>query len=66
MDIPYYREYELPWSNDSGQDRKFRRLLGIVFSTLLVLSIVWPFIPTPEVDPYEMEEISPRIVKLLL
>lgn len=66
MDFPYYREYELPWSNDSGQERKFRRLLGIVFATLLVLSIVWPFIPTPEVDPNEMEEISPRIAKLLL
>ncbi len=66
MDLPYYREYELPWSDDSGQERKFRRLLGIVFAIFLVLSIVWPFIPTPEVDPNEMEEISPRIAKLLL
>lgn len=66
MDNPYYREYTLPWSDDSGQERKFRRLLGIVFATILVLGIVWPFIPTPEVDPNEMEEISPRIAKLLL
>jgi len=66
LDLPYYREYGLPWSDDSGQERKFRRLLGIVFATLLVLSMVWPFIPTPEVDPNEMEDISPRIAKLLL
>lgn len=66
MDIPYYREYTLPWSDDSGQERKFQRLLGIVFATILVLGIVWPFLPTPEVDPNEMEEISPRIAKLLL
>jgi protein TonB len=66
LDIPYYREYELPWSNTSGQERKFRRLLGIVFATLFALSIVWPFIPTQEIDPNEIEEISPRIAKLLL
>ena len=66
MDIPYYREYELPWSNSSGQERKFRRLLGIVFAVLFALSIVWPFIPTQEIDPSEIEEISPRIAKLLL
>jgi protein TonB len=66
LDIPYYREYELPWSNSSGQERKFRRLLGIVFATLFALSIVWPFIPTQEIDPNEIEEISPRIAKLLL
>jgi protein TonB len=66
LDIPYYREYELPWSSGSGQERKFRRLLGIVFATLFALSIVWPFIPTQEIDPSEIEEISPRIAKLLL
>jgi len=66
LDIPFYREYELPWSDEPGQERKFRRLLVIVFATILVLGIVWPFIPTPEVDPNEMEEISPRIAKLLL
>lgn len=66
MDIPYYREYELPWTNDSGQDGKFRRLLAQVFGVLLVLSVIWPFIPTPEVDPNEVVEIPPRIAKLLL
>jgi protein TonB len=66
LDIPYYREYELPWNNSSGQERKFRRLLGIVFAVLFALSIVWPFIPTQEIDPNEIEEISPRIAKLLL
>ena len=27
---------------------------------------MWPFIPTPEPDPYEVEKIPPRIAKLLL
>lgn len=66
MDIPFYREYELPWAAHTAQEMKFRRLLGTVFAVLFVLSVVWPFIPTPDVDPNAVEEISPRIAKLLL
>ena len=66
MDLPFYREYELPWSSDSNQDRKFQRLLGIVFLIVLVLGVVWPFLPTPEPDPNEIIEIPPRIAQLLL
>lgn len=66
MDLPYYREYELPWTSAQGQDRKFRRLLGIIFLICAVLGLVWPFIPVPEPDPYDVEEIPPRIAQLLL
>jgi len=66
LDIPFYREYELPWTNSSGQEHKFRRLLGTIFAAIFVLGVVWPWIPTPAVDPNEVEEIPPRIAKLLL
>jgi TonB family protein len=66
LDLPFYREYELPWTNNSGQERKFRRLLAIFVGGSLFLGLVWPFIPTPEKDPYEVEEIPPRIAQLLL
>jgi len=66
LDLPFYREYELPWTSGSSQERKFQRLLGIVFLIVFVLSIVWPFIPTPEPDPMEVIEIPPRIAQLLL
>lgn len=65
MDIPYYREYELPWTN-TGQERKFHRLLLIVLAIACLLGVVWPWIPTPAVDPAEIIEIPPRITKLLL
>jgi TonB family protein len=66
LDLPFYREYDLPWTSGSGQERKFQRLLGQVFLAVAVLGLVWPFIPTPEPDPYEIEEIPPRIAQLLL
>lgn len=66
MDLPYYREYELPWTSAQGQEERFRRLLAIVFAVLLFLGVVWPYLPTPAVDPNAVEEIPPRIAKLLL
>ena len=66
MDLPFYREYELPWTTGAGQDRKFRRLLGIIFLVCAVLGVLWPFIPVPEPDPFDVEEIPPRIAQLLL
>ena len=66
MDLPFYREYDLPWTTGRSQDKKFQRLLGIIFLICGVLSIVWPFIPVSEPDPYTVEEIPPRIAQLLL
>lgn len=66
MDLPYFREYDLPWTNSSGQERKFRRLLGIIMGASLFLSVVWPWIPTPEKDPNQVAEIPPRIAQLIL
>jgi TonB family protein len=66
LDLPFYREYELPWTSGADQERKFQRLLGRTFLVVAVLSLVWPFLPVPEPDPYEIEEIPPRIAQLLL
>ena len=66
MDLPFYREYDLPWTADSSQERKYQRLLGAIFLGVAALGLVWPFIPTPEPDPNEIIEIPPRIAQLLL
>lgn len=66
MDLPFYREYELPWTSGKGQERRFRRLLGVTFLAALLIGVVWPFIPVPEPDPTEIIEIPPRIAQLML
>lgn len=66
MDIPFYREYELAWSDSSGQEHKFRRLLMLVMLAIAVVGLIWPFLPSPQPDPNAIEEIPPRIAKLLL
>ena len=62
----FYRDYQLPWSVSDDQEKKFRRILSIVLGVLLFLSVVWPFLPTPQVDPTEVVEIEPRFAKLIL
>ena len=66
MDLPFYREYDLPWTSNSGQERKFRRLLAIVMGAMFFLGVIWPWIPTPDKDPNVVDDIPPRIAKLLL
>jgi TonB family protein len=66
LDLPFYREYELPWTSGKGQERRFRQLLGVTFLAALLIGVVWPFIPVPEPDPTEIIEIPPRIAQLML
>ncbi len=66
MDLPFYREYDLPWTTGRDQEKKFQRLLGIIFLICVALSIIWPFLPVPEPDPFDVQEIPPRIAQLLL
>ena len=66
MDLPYYREYDLPWTAKSVQEQRFKRILGMVFAAIFVLGIVWPFLPAPEPDINEIEEVPPRIAQFLL
>jgi TonB family protein len=66
LDLPFYREYDLPWTTGRDQEKRFQRLLGIVLLICVALSIVWPFIPVPEPDPFDVEEIPPRLAQLML
>ena len=66
MDLPFYRVYDLPWTTEQAQERKFKRLAGGMLLAALVVSLVWPFLPTPEPDPNEVVEVPERIAKLML
>ncbi|MEM9404340.1 MAG: hypothetical protein AAGA44_17865, partial [Pseudomonadota bacterium] len=66
MDLPYYREYDLPWTAKAAQEQRFKRILGMVFAAIFVLGIVWPFLPAPAPDVNQIDEVPPRIAQFLL
>ena len=66
MDLPFYREYELPWTAEYSQEQRFRRLLGGIMVVALALSIIWPFLPSSRPDPNEAIEVPERLAKIML
>jgi TonB family protein len=48
------------------QDDRFRKLVKQTAIALLAFCIVVPFLPLPDVDPNQVEEIPPRFARLLL
>jgi TonB family protein len=63
--LSYHSPY-LPWSVSQEEKRRFRKIVLWVFSLCLVLALVVPFLPVPEVDREKAETLPPRLAKLVL
>jgi TonB family protein len=61
-----YRIYELPWTTNADQEARFRRLLQISIAASLLVALVLTFLPVPERDPAELEDIPERYARLLI
>jgi protein TonB len=64
--IATYRTYQLPWEMAEEQDGRFRKIVKQVFIALLAFCLVMPFLPVPEPDPDQVQELPPRFARLLL
>lgn len=64
--VPIYRIYDLPWSTGSEQEHKFRRMLGGTAIALVLLALIFSFLPVPERDPTEVVEIPQRFARLVV
>jgi TonB family protein len=61
-----YRIYELPWTTNADQEARFRRLVQISIAASLLAALVLTFLPVPERDPAELEDIPERYARLLI
>ena len=55
----------LPWV-ESQNDRRFRRILLISLTVFLLLGLITPFLPVPEVERKQLKDVSPRLARLIL
>jgi TonB family protein len=61
-----YRIYELPWTTNAEQEQRFRRQLLTSIGACLLAALILSFLPVPERDPAELEEIPERYARLLI
>lgn len=61
----FYNEPVLPWSKTEN-DVRFNKVLKRTLLLCLFLIIVFPFLPTPEVEEKELKQVAPRLAKLLI
>lgn len=62
---PTWQEPFLPWV-ESENDRRFKRILRNTLLLFVVLGLIIPFLPVPEVEQKELQEVAPRLARLIL
>jgi len=61
----YWHDPVLPWS-ETENDQRFKKILRITLITAVILSLVMPFLPAPKPEKKRLEQISPRLAKLII
>jgi len=61
-----YRIYDLPWTTGELEQERLRKILRASFGALLVLSLVLSFLPLPQQSADEVQEIPPRLARLVV
>ena len=61
----FYNEPILPWSKTEN-DVRFNKILKRSLLFILLLTIIFPFLPIPQAEKQELKQVSPRLAKLLI
>jgi periplasmic protein TonB len=61
-----YRIYDLPWTTGEAEQERLRKIMRASFGALLVLSLVVSFLPLPEPNVDEAQEIPKRLARLVV
>jgi protein TonB len=56
----------LPWTEVPQEERRFRRILVVVFTSILLLSIVIPWVQVPHNAREEVGEVPERFARLMV
>jgi TonB family protein len=65
QNLGYYSDAAFPWY-ESADDQKFRRLVRRSILVFLILGLIIPLLPVPEIKKQQLSQISPRLAKLIV
>ncbi len=59
-------EFNLPWDLDRQDRRNLKKWLTVFMVIILTAGIAIPWLPVPEVDRQELEELPPQLARIML
>jgi hypothetical protein len=63
--LVYLPEFSLPWDAGGSDRRALRKLTTIMLILVTAFGVVIPFLPLPEVDRSELEELPPQLARII-
>jgi len=57
---------ELPWSSSIDDDKRFNKILSILFVVMLVISAIVTIVKVPELARSEKEKLPPQLARVVL
>ena len=61
-----FNRYGLPWSIGEDEARRLRRLVSGSLLIILLFGLVIPWLPVPEVERAELEELPPQLARIVM
>lgn len=62
----YMPEFRLPWDLNRQDAKNFRKYLTAVLLVIFAFGVVIPWLPVPEIDRTELEELPPQLARIML
>lgn len=61
----YWHDPVLPWS-ETDNDQRFKKILRLSLLVAIIIGVTIPFLPSPKPEQKKLEQVSPRLAKLLI
>ncbi len=59
-------EFQLPWVTATRDNRRFKKFLTICILLVTFAGIIVPWLPVPEVEREELEQLPPQLARIML
>lgn len=65
QNVGFYYDTAFPWY-ESGDDIKFKKTLRRSIIVFFIIGLIIPFLPVPEIEKKQLDQVSPRLAKLIV